>query len=127
MVPAQGVTYPAEVSESDAIGCNVHSGPVTAPECHVCEGADRADVSGAKTATEYSADQPAETLGVAGSSLLCSGSDLTAHPLMMLHLQMQGGSGKTDSAAMALVDSGASYNFILSTLAKSLGWRHTHA
>ena len=52
----------------------------------VCEGADGADVSGAKTMNEYSADQPAETLGVAGSSLLCSGSDLTAPPLIMLHL-----------------------------------------
>ena len=52
----------------------------------VCEGTDGADVSGAKTMTEYSADQPAETLGIAGSSLLCSGSDLTAPPLIMLHL-----------------------------------------
>ena len=51
MVPVQGVTCPAEVSESDAIGCNVRSKPVAAPECCVCEGADRADVSGAKTAT----------------------------------------------------------------------------
>ena len=80
MVPVQGVSCPAVVSELDAIGCNVRSRPVAAPECCVCEVADRADVSGAKTATEYSADQPAETLGVAGSSLFCSGSDLTAPP-----------------------------------------------
>ena len=86
MVPVQGVTCPAEVFESDAIGCNVRSEPVAAPECRVCEGADHADVSGAKSVTEYSADQPAETLGIAGSSLLCSGSDLTAPPLIMLHL-----------------------------------------
>ena len=86
VVPVQDVTCPAEISESDAIGCNVRSKPVAAPECHVCEGADRADVSGTKTTTECSADQPAETLGVAGSSLLCSGSDLTAPPLIMLHL-----------------------------------------
>ena len=86
MVPVQGVTCPAEVSESDAIGCNVRGEPLAAPECRVYEGADRADVSGTKTTTEYSADQPAETLGVAGSSLLCSGSDLTAPPLIMLHL-----------------------------------------
>ena len=86
MVPVQGVTCLAEVSESDAIGCNVLSGPVAALECCVCGGADSADVSGAKTVTEYSADQPAETLGIAGSSLLCSGSDLTAPPLIMLHL-----------------------------------------
>ena len=86
MVPVQDVTCPAEVSESDSIGCNVRSGPVAALECRVCGGADSADVSGAKTATEYSADQPAETLGIAGSSFLCSGSDLTAPPLIMLHL-----------------------------------------
>ena len=86
MVLVQDVTCPAEVSESDAIGCNVRSGPVAAPECRVCEGADCADVSGTKSATEYSAEYPAETLGVAGSSLLCSGSDLTAPPLIMLHL-----------------------------------------
>ena len=86
MVSVQDVTCPADVSKSDAVGCNVHSEPVAAPECRVCEGADRADVSGAKSTTEYSADQPAETLGVAGSSLLCSGSDLTAPPLIMLHL-----------------------------------------
>ena len=86
MVPVQGVTCPAEVSESDAIGCNVHSRPVATLECCVCGGADGADVSGAKTVTEYSADQSAETLGIAGSSLLCSGSDLTAPPLIMLHL-----------------------------------------
>ena len=86
VVPVQAVTCLAEVSASDAIACNVHSKPVAALECHVCVGADRVDVSGTKTATEYSADQPAETLGVAGSSLLCSGSDLTAPPLIMLHL-----------------------------------------
>ena len=54
--------------------------------CGGADGADGADVSGAKTATEYSADQPAETLGVAGSSLLCSGSCLIAPPLIMLRL-----------------------------------------
>ena len=86
MIPVQDVTYPPEVSESDAIGCSVRSRPVAALECWVCGGADCANVSGTKTATEYSADQPAETLGVAGSSLLCSGSDLTAPPLIMLHL-----------------------------------------
>ena len=86
MVPVQDVTCPAEVAESDAIGCNVRSKPMAAPECRVCEGADDADMSGTKTATEYSADQPAETLGIAGSSLLYSGSDLTAPPLIMLHL-----------------------------------------
>ena len=85
-MPVQGVTCPADVSESDAIGFNMCSRPVAAPECHVCGGADGADVSGTKTVTEYSADQPAETLGIAGSSLLCSGSDLTAPPLIMLHL-----------------------------------------
>ena len=83
VVPVQDVTCPAEVAESDAIGCNVHSKPVAAPECRVCEGADGANVSGAKTAIEYSADQPAETLGMAGS---CSRSDLTAPPLIMLQL-----------------------------------------
>ena len=73
MVPVQGVTCPAKVPESDAIACNVRSGPVAALECCECGGADGADVSAAKTTTKYSADQPAETLGVAGSSLLCSG------------------------------------------------------
>ena len=72
VVPVQDVTCPAEVSESDAIDCNVRSGPAAAPECRVCEGANGVDVSGTKTTTEYSADQPAETLGVAGSSLFCS-------------------------------------------------------
>ena len=85
MVPVQDLTCPAEVSESDAIGCNVRSKPVAAPECCVCEGDDGADMSGTKTTIEYSAEQSAETLGVAGS-LLCSGSDLTAPPLIMLHL-----------------------------------------
>ena len=86
VVPVQTVTCPADVVKSDATGCNVRSKPVAALECRVCEGADHADVSGTKSATEYSADQPAETLGIAGSSLLCSGSDLTAPPLIMLHL-----------------------------------------
>ena len=86
VVPVQDVTCPAEVSKSDAVGCNVRSEPEAAPECRVCECSEGADVSGAKSASEYSADQPAETLGVAGSSLLCSGSDLTAPPLIMLHL-----------------------------------------
>ena len=81
MVPVQGVTCPAEVSELDAVGCNVRSKPVAALECHVCEGADGGDVSGTKTAIEYSADQPDETLGAAGSSLLCRGSNFTAFPL----------------------------------------------
>ena len=31
VVPVQGVTCPAEVSESDVIGCNVRSKPVAAP------------------------------------------------------------------------------------------------
>lgn len=86
VVPVQDVTCPAEVSKSDAVGCNVRSEPEAAPECRVCECSEGADVSGAKSASEYSAEQPAETLGVAGSSLLCSGSDLTAPPLIMLHL-----------------------------------------
>ena len=42
VVPVQDVTCPAGVSELDAIGCSVRSKPVAAPECHVCEGADRA-------------------------------------------------------------------------------------
>ena len=86
VVPVQDVTCPAEVAELDATGCNVRSKPVAALECRVCEGADDADMSGAKTMIKYSADQPAETLGIAGSSLLCSGSDLTVPPLIMLHL-----------------------------------------
>ena len=86
VVPVQDVTCLAEVAESDAIGCKVCSEPVAAPECHVCEGADGANVSGTNTANEDSADQPAETLGIAGSFLLCSGCDLTAPPLIMLHL-----------------------------------------
>ena len=87
VVPIHDVTCPANVVESDATGCNVHSKPMAALECHhMCEVAESADVAGTKTATEYSADHPAETLGVAGSSLLCSGSDLTEPPLVMLHL-----------------------------------------
>ena len=86
VVPIQNVTYPADIVELDATGCNVHSEPVAAPEHHVCDAAEGANVSGSKTVTEYSADHPAESLGIAGSSLLCSGSDLTASPPIMLHL-----------------------------------------
>ena len=70
---------------------------------------------------------PSAQLGVAGSSLLCSGTDLTAPPLILIQTHFQGFSGRGDSSAMALVDSGASYNFMLSALAKSLGWRITPA
>ena len=66
---------------------------------------------------------PSAQLGVAGSSLLCSGTDLTAPPLILIQTHFQGFSGRGDSSAIALVDSGASYNFMLSALAKSLGWR----
>ena len=52
VVPVQDVTCPAEVAESDAIGYNVHTKPVATPECCVCEGADGADVSDAKTMIE---------------------------------------------------------------------------
>ena len=67
---------------------------------------------------------PSAQLGVAGSSLLCSGTDLTAPPLILIQTRFQGFSGWGDSSAMVLVDSGASYNFMLSALAKSLGWRN---
>ena len=70
---------------------------------------------------------PSAQLGVAGSSLLCCGTDLTAPPLILIQTRFQGFSGGGDSSAMALVDSGASYNFMLSALAKSLGWRITPA
>ena len=70
---------------------------------------------------------PSAQLGVAGSSLLCSGTDLTAPPLILIQTRFQGFSGRGDSSVMALVDSGASYNFMLSALAKSLGWRITPA
>ena len=86
MVPVQSVTCPASAVKSDAIGCTVPSKPISALECHMCDAADDADMSGAKMAGEYSADQPAESLGIAGSSFLCSGSKLTAPPLIMLHL-----------------------------------------
>ena len=66
---------------------------------------------------------PSAQLGVTGSSLLCSGTDLTAPPLILIQTHFQGFSGRGDSSAMALVDSGTSYNFMLSALAKSLGWR----
>ena len=66
---------------------------------------------------------PSAQLGVAGSSLLCSGTDLTAPPLILIQTRFQSFSGRGDSSAMALVDSGASYNFMSSALAKSLGWR----
>ena len=66
---------------------------------------------------------PSAQLGVAGSSLLCSGTDLTAPPLILIQTRFQGFSGRCNSSAMALVDSGASYNFMSSALAKSLGWR----
>ena len=66
---------------------------------------------------------PSAQLSVAGSSLLCSGTDLTAPPFILIQTHFQGFSGLGDSSAMALVDSAASYNFMSSTLAKSLGWR----
>ena len=70
---------------------------------------------------------PSAQLSVAGSSLLCSGTDLTAPPLILIQTQIQGFSGWGNSSAIALVDSGASYNLMLSALAKSLGWRITPA
>ena len=70
---------------------------------------------------------PSAQLGVAGSSLLCSGTDLTAPPLILIQTRFQGFSGRGDSSAMSLVDSGARYNFMSSALAKSLGWRITPA
>ena len=51
---------------------------------------------------------PSAQLGVAGSSLLCSGTDLTAPPLILIQTRFQGFSGRGDSSAMALVDSGTS-------------------
>ena len=59
--------------------------------------------------------------------MLCSGTDLTALPLVLIQTRFQGFSGWGDLSALALVDSGASYNFMLSALAKSLGWRVTPA
>ena len=70
---------------------------------------------------------PSAQLGVIGSSLLCSGTDLTDAPLILIQTHFQGFSGRGDSSAMALVDSGTSYNFMSSALAKSLGWRITPA
>ena len=66
---------------------------------------------------------PSAQLGVAGSSLLYSGTDLTALPLILTQTCFQGFSGRGDSSAMLLVDSGASCNFMSSALAKSLAWR----
>ena len=66
---------------------------------------------------------PSAQLGVAGSSFLCSGTDLTAPPLILIQTRFQGFSGWGDLSAMTLVDSGASYNFMSSALAKSLGWK----
>ena len=86
LVLVQTVTCPAATVKSDATGCTMSSKPMAAPEYCVCDAAEDADMSGAKTASEYSADHPAESLGVAGCSLLCSGSDLTAPLLIMLHL-----------------------------------------
>ena len=84
----------------------------------MCDAADGTNVSGGKTVSQYSADHQAESFGIAGSSLLCSGFDLTAPPLIMLHLYLQGSSGKNDLVAMTLEDIGAIYNFILLMLAK---------
>ena len=55
--------------------------------------------------------------------MLCSGTDLTASPLIMVQTCFQGFSGRGNLFAMSLVDSGASYDFMLSALAKSLRWR----
>ena len=65
---------------------------------------------------------PSAKLGVAGSSLLCSGTDLTAPPLILIQTHFQGFSGWGDLSAMVLVDSSTSYNFMSSALAKLLGW-----
>ena len=86
VVPVQTVTCPDAAVKLDATGCTVLSKPMSAPEYCVCDAADGADISGTKTASEYSADHPSESLGVAGGSLLCSGCDLTTPPLFMLHL-----------------------------------------
>ena len=89
MVPVQTVTWLAAAVKLDAIGCTLPSQPMFAPQCCVCDAADGANVSGGKTVSQYSADHPAESFGIAGSSLLCSGFDLTAPPLIMLHLYLQ--------------------------------------
>ena len=86
VVTAQSVSCQADAVEPGAVGCTVPSKAASAVECYVCDAADGADVSGAKTVSEYSANQPAESLGIAGSSLLCSWYDLTAPALIMLHL-----------------------------------------
>ena len=84
MVPVHPLTCPVNAAELDAIGCTVSRKPTSALECCVYDAADGANVSGAKTASEYLADQQAESLGAAGISLLYSGSNLTAPPLIML-------------------------------------------
>ena len=67
-------------TEADAVGCTVPSKPMSAPQCCVCDASDGANMSGTKTMSEYSANPRAESLGIAGSSLLSSGSDPTAPP-----------------------------------------------
>ena len=54
-------------------------------------------------------------LGMASSSVLGKISKENCKPLLMLQTKLQ---GATDLMAMALVDSGASYNFISSKLVR---------
>ena len=46
VVPVKSVTCPAVAVKSDAIGCTVPSKPMSAPQCHECDAADGANMSG---------------------------------------------------------------------------------
>ena len=70
MVLVQNETCPDDVVKLDATGCNVCSKPMAAPEYCMYDIAEGANMSGAKMVTEYSANHPSESLGIAGSSIL---------------------------------------------------------
>ena len=126
MAPALDVTCPVEQSLPVATGCTASNERSSACGCAPSVREKRANdcpCADPPCTTSMTDALPSVHLGVAGSSLLCSGTDLTAPPLILIQTRFQGFSGRGYSSAMALVDSGASYNFMLSALAKSLGWR----
>ena len=65
-------------------------------------------------------DSPSAQLGITGNSLLCCGTDLTAPPHIIVYTHIQGFSGRGNSSGLLLVDNGASYKSMSSSLTKSL-------
>ena len=75
--------------------------------------------------TNHVSHVPAQ-LGHASTSVACSAQDqVLTPPLIMLQVGLSGFSSSQN--ALALVDSGASYNFMGKSLCAALGWKLTSA